>query len=254
MVTQTIYSDKDTFADEAAPGTQHSTGWGIFEINETSGERCRGFLNFDITSAPISSDIDSVILYLQQDTAGSGPADAYFQRITGAWIETLTWNTGQPTYTSTNQYTHSIPSQAWAWRNFDVTNIYRDSKNTGNTFGIRMAYVNEGTGTNRAWFRTRESDQDPYIVITYTPHRYVKTTGDDAKTGTSWAQAWKTINKAATTVADGSIVHIGFGDYTSEPVGNKIAPQNIGATGIYYKPETAETGGGTGTVSVEQNA
>ena len=83
---------------------------------------------------------------------------------------------------------------------------------------------------------------------------YVKTAGDDAKDGKSWANAWATINKAATTVADGTTVRIGFGDYINEPAANKIAPQNVGASGIFYLPETAETGCGTGTVSVEQNA
>lgn len=82
---------------------------------------------------------------------------------------------------------------------------------------------------------------------------YVKVGGNDALNGFSWTNAWATINKAATTVADGSTVHIGFGDYVLEPATNKIAPQNIGATGIFYLPETATTGGGTGTVSIEQN-
>jgi len=82
---------------------------------------------------------------------------------------------------------------------------------------------------------------------------YVKTTGNDSLDGSSWANAWKTINKAATTVSDGSTVHIGFGTYDAEPAANQIAPQNVGTSGIYYLPETATTGGGTGTVSVEQN-
>ena len=83
---------------------------------------------------------------------------------------------------------------------------------------------------------------------------YVKIGGNDGADGRSWANAWATINKAATTVPDDEIVHIGFGDYVNEPAANKIAPQNIGASGIYYLPETADTGGGTGTVSIEQNA
>jgi hypothetical protein len=112
-------------------------------------------------------------------------------------------------------------------------------------FTIQVRMYNDTEGTT----------DDTYDITCYlaTNDWYVKTTGDDAKTGTSWAQAWKTINKAATTVADGSTVHIGFGNYVNEPATNKIAPQNIGASGIYYLPETAETGGGTGTVSVEQN-
>lgn len=91
-------------------------------------------------------------------------------------------------------------------------------------------------------------------LIEYKDNYYVKTTGDDSLDGASWANAWKTIDKAARTVPDGSTVHIGFGDYNTEPAGNKIAPQNIGSEGIFYSPETAETGGGTGTVSIEQNA
>lgn len=88
-------------------------------------------------------------------------------------------------------------------------------------------------------------------------NRYVKTAGDDAKDGLSWTNAWKTINKAATTLIDSEVARIGFGTYDAEPAGNKIAPQNvvagIGKEGIWYMPETAETGGGTGTVIVEIN-
>lgn len=83
---------------------------------------------------------------------------------------------------------------------------------------------------------------------------YVKTDGNDGLSGSSWANAWATIDKAARTVPDGSTVHIGFGTYDNEPAGNKIAPQNVGASGIYYAPETAGSEGGTGTVSIEKNA
>lgn len=82
---------------------------------------------------------------------------------------------------------------------------------------------------------------------------YVKTTGDDTKDGTSWANAWATVDKAATTVLDGTIVHIGFGTYNAEPANNDIAPVNAGAVGVKYLPETETTGGGTGSVIVEVN-
>lgn len=82
---------------------------------------------------------------------------------------------------------------------------------------------------------------------------YVKTTGNDSNDGESWANAWATINKAATTVLDGTTVHIGFGTYNAEPANNDIAPVNTGAVGIKYLPETETTGGGTGSVIVEVN-
>ena len=82
---------------------------------------------------------------------------------------------------------------------------------------------------------------------------YVKTGGNDTNDGESWTNAWATINKAATTVLDGTTVHIGFGTYNAEPANNDIAPINAGAIGIKYLPETATTGGGTGSVIVEVN-
>jgi len=91
-----------------------------------------------------------------------------------------------------------------------------------------------------------------YTEIVYDDY-YVETTGDDEADGTSWANAWKTINKAATTIADGKTLHIGFGTYDQEPANNKIAPQNAGTSGIGYKCETAGSSGGTGTVKIEKN-
>ena len=90
------------------------------------------------------------------------------------------------------------------------------------------------------------------ISLIYTDF-YVKTTGNDASDGTSWVNAWATVNKAATTVVDGSTVHIGFGTYNAEPANNDIAPVNTGAVGIKYLPETETTGGGTGSVIIEVN-
>lgn len=82
---------------------------------------------------------------------------------------------------------------------------------------------------------------------------YVKTTGDNDRNGTDWTEAWSTVDQAANEAFDGQEVHIGFGTYSSEPASNDIAPVNFGTTGIKYTPETAGTGGGTGSVTVERN-
>ena len=137
-------------------------------------------------------------------------------------------------------------SQAWLNAGQQVNDVSEVFTMPDHDFTVQVRMYNVETATI----------DDTYNITCYleTDDYYVKTTGDDAKTGTSWSNAWKTINKAATTVTDGKTVHIGFGTYDAEPAANKIAPQNVGATGIYYLPETATTGGGTGTVSVEQNA
>ena len=82
---------------------------------------------------------------------------------------------------------------------------------------------------------------------------YVKTTGDNDRNGTDWTEAWSTVDQAANEAFDGQEVHIGFGTYSSEPASNDITPVNFGTTGIKYTPETAGTGGGTGTATVERN-
>ena len=82
---------------------------------------------------------------------------------------------------------------------------------------------------------------------------YVKTTGDNDRNGTDWTEAWSTVDQAANEAFDGQEVHIGFGTYSSEPASNDITPVNFGTTGIKYTPETAGTGGGTGSVTVERN-
>lgn len=107
-------------------------------------------------------------------------------------------------------------------------------------FTIQVRIYNDTEGTT----------DDTYNITCYLiSDYYVKVGGNDSLTGRSWTNAWGTINKAATTVPDGNTVHIGFGVYTSSGT-DKIAPQNLGASGILYTPETPETGGGTGSVTI----
>jgi hypothetical protein len=67
---------------------------------------------------------------------------------------------------------------------------------------------------------------------------------------TSWGDAWATVNKGMTDTPTGKTLHIGFGTYASEPSNNKVFTDNA-ITVIY---ETATTGGGSGTASVEINS
>lgn len=253
MTTQTIYVSKDSYTAQNHPNTNYGSSNALLVDNRTSINK-RMFIEFDISTAP--STITSVYLYLYRHTDGVCiQCVGKYRRITSSWVEnTITWNTGVPTTTDTNETQVTYPNTHEEWQSVNITNLYNDAKSAGNILGLRFhAHYSD----DYAEFYSRETSYDPYILITYTPvydDYYVKVGGNDSLDGGSWANAWATINKAATTVADGKTVHIGFGDYVLEPAANKIAPQNIGATGIFYLPETAGTGGGTGTVSIEQNA
>ena len=138
-------------------------------------------------------------------------------------------------------------SRAWLNAGQTVTDISEVFTMPDRDFVVNVRIYNEAT----------ETIDDTYNVTCYLiggTEYYVKVGGDDGLSGSSWAKAWATIDKAARTVPDGSTVHIGFGDYNSEPPGNKIAPQNIGSEGIFYDLVTAGSEGGTGTVTIEKNA
>ena len=216
-----------------------------------SSEKWRSLMKFDLSSIPSGSTITSAVLRMSQnDTFVS--ADFTFERITGAWnASTVIWDT-KPAVSATNSVTASCNSSS-GWKNVaTVTDLVKDAFALGSGCGI----------CGRGKFETSSDGFHNFargakLNITYdlpTGDYYVKVGGNDSLGGNSWANAWATVHKAATTVPDGSTVHIGFGDYTAEPAANKIAPQNAGATGIIYHLETATTGGGTGTVSIEQNA
>lgn len=256
MATQTIYTNKDAHTFSNNPDSNDGAEHWVSIVYNISGIYATGFFGFDITSAPTANNTASTTLHICQRTDGLGSAsNAYFERTTSVWTETgITWN-NKPTTTITNRYTHLLPEKpaVLTWRSFDITNLYKDAKNAGNDFGISIRYYE---GSQSTIWKSKEANSGiykSYIEINTFGDYYVKTDGNDSGDGLSWANAWKTINKAAITVTDGNNVHIGFGTYDAEPAANKIAPQNIGTSGIYYLPETANTGGGTGTVSVEQN-
>ena len=248
VATQTIYTNKDTYANKFNPTTVFgSTNDILIDKEDIYNLGSIGYVGFNITTAPTSVTVTNVTYYYYRPYY-SGTPTGYFRRVTSTWAEnTLTWNL-QPTVTDINMTTTTF-IDSLNWGSVNVTNIYKDAKNAGNEFSIQ---IKQSTEIAIA-LSSRETVYDSYIIIT-TQDYYVKTTGNDSLDGLSWINAWKTINKAATTVLDGFMVHIGFGTYDAEPASNKIAPQNIGSLGISYLPETAETGGGTGTVSIEQNA
>ncbi len=70
------------------------------------------------------------------------------------------------------------------------------------------------TGTIHRKIVTTNADNIP-PASSLTPDRYVKADGDDAKDGTSEANAWKTLQKAVTTAPSGAVVQVGPGYYVS---------------------------------------
>lgn len=247
-----INTNCDSYILEPLPDLNRGSETEIIIYSLATNQNYRGYIKFDISSIP--GTINNVTLRLYCNSVeGTQPRTYEVRRVTSSWTESgITWN-NIPTVTDTNKV-EFVTSGASVWHEVDVTSMFNDE--SGSDFSVYVKDKNEesgggGWGVCRYSSRTHSNANIPHVEIN---SYYVKTTGNDGLDGKSWTNAWATVNKAATTLADGSTVHIGFGDYTAEPASNKIAPQNVGTLGIYYLPETATTGGGTGTVSVEQNA
>lgn len=252
----TLYPTIDTHIHQYSgnAGTNYNTA-NPLEIHGNMPYRIYGFMEFDLTGI---GAITSCILKFYSENAVFGTSDyIHVKRCTTQQnLSTITWNNNVTVTTDTNYGSQHATYPANKWYNIDITNLVNDE--TTNKLLIKLIYLRPGGDTNGWMDITPEnaSLNRPYLNILYsTPtDYYVKTTGDDYKNGQSWANAWKTINQAATQTPDGATLHIGHGNYNAEPAYNIIQPTNAGSLGIKYKPVTADTGAEVaGTVIIEKN-
>lgn len=248
MTTVTLYPTDDAHVDS----NNASTNYGTDTLLDVGDSTQYTFISFDISSIPSDATINSATLYFII-ASNTGTTPLSFRNIDATFSEsTITWNNkpSVPVWTASTSGNYAGTGGKNAPVKFHLTEVISRSLNY---LGLRIHnYLN----TESVEIRSKEYDSTLYLYVDYTapPHRYVKTTGDDTKDGKSWTNAWATINKVATTVADGTTVHIGHGTYNSEPANNDIAPVNAASLGIKYKPETADTGAEVaGSVTIEKN-
>lgn len=174
MVSQKIYSNKDSFIDLYAPDTNYGTEITIKvfkNVNTGFRDVLRTLLEFDTTSIlDVPFDNITCYLYLRQYSE-SNALEISFRRLDAQFTEnTVTWN-NQPTNTD---YSISDTWSGTGWKSIDVTNILKESLRDGHSYvGILARYVNEtldGISAHSNEFNSREESgttYDPYILITY---------------------------------------------------------------------------------------
>jgi hypothetical protein len=248
----TVYASEDTYAlsDDNTPHGNVSDVATIQNVTHTG----YAYFKFDLSAWAGKTLSQGLIkLYISSNEL---TANTYitFKRITGVWDEsTLKWS-NKPATTDTNKKVKQIFTTDTGWKTFAITELLQDIIDNSNCCGV-FAMLDVGDNAGVVWYSSSEGAHCPKLDLTeqVIADYYVKTGGNDALSGGSWANAWATVNKVATTVPDGSTVHIEHGIYNAEPVGNKIAPQNAGAVGIAYKPEIVGGGAGVVTVKVDKN-
>lgn len=244
----TIYADYDTTTLEAFPNTNYGSQTTL-AVRGYTGDRGYGYIHFDISAWVGKTLSQGTLKYYIATNNLSADTRVRFKRAATSWTESgLVWN--DPMSVGSQEDGRTLSASDTGWMAQGMTDTLQELLDNG-CCGLRIAL-----DAYDIIIGSSEGSYCPKIELTelIVNDYYAKVGGNDALDGKSWANAWGTIHKIATTLTDGQTGHIGFGNYTAEPAANKIAPQNVGASGIYYLPETATTGGGTGTVSVEQNS
>lgn len=214
-------ADTSLFASQ--PTTSFGTNTQIFVDDD---EPRQGLIRFDLSAIPAGATIQSAVLELRTNNAGS-PTNAHMMLV--PWTETSTWsslsagvqadgveakatpefNTGQVPI-GTQQFTMTATVQAWV----------DGQPNHG------LVFI-QPPPTNRWIWNSREGNPPPRLEVVYSGAGqppppppppptgtafHVAPTGNDGNPGTE-AQPWRTIQKAADTLNAGETVYVKAGTY-----------------------------------------
>jgi len=149
--------------------------WYSFRYN------ARILIEFDISSIPEGSTINSAELQLYCSLADGPERTLVFQRINETWSETVvTWN-NQPTVASGSVLNDAPQSVGWynfsvGWYSHLLRNIVQDARDAGSTCGVRIKDYVETDFTypnvRVSQFRSKEyagTEYDPKLKVVYTP-------------------------------------------------------------------------------------
>jgi len=139
MAEITIPVAKDAHTQSYSKGANHGgTAYLCVDADSHPNNRNKGYLEFDISSVPADADIASVVVWLYRHASAYTPGDLYFDRLTSQFVESeITWN-NSPGIDTSHRYTYDMPPKAWAWRSFDITQLYLDARALGDYLGVRM--------------------------------------------------------------------------------------------------------------------
>jgi hypothetical protein len=145
--------------DRYRVGTVTQANWGV-----------RSLLNFDVSSIPPMSIINSALLELYCYNDGSSytaTLEFYSRWITSAWDpSTVTWNT-QPSATTTGEAASTPQSGYNKWYECSMKDIVQAWVNGTTNNGVLLIQDPQIAQTNKAFYKS--GDYRPKLTIDYTP-------------------------------------------------------------------------------------
>lgn len=185
MATLTLQPDgtagKDNFIEQADPNVNSGTDTRIHVMMTAAPTPRRGIIEFDISSIPTGSTINSATLSLWTDI-GYTNVNTSIHRITRSWTEAgSTWNT----YDGSNSWTsaggdydstadaNATPSSTIAGTKTDwtITSLVQEWVNGTANNGILLKLTSESGATQGHLYRSSDnatSSERPKLVIDYT--------------------------------------------------------------------------------------
>ena len=171
-IDATFNSIADTWADESKPNNNKGTDTTMLVRSWQSGKNGRSFVEFDVSSIPSGSTVNTATLTLCATKVPSSTRTIDLHRVTASWVETtLTWN-NQPGVAGSVTDSATTPG-APACMTWDVAaDVQLWTDGTANE-GWRAKDSVEGQGTRYITeFATRENGTPadrPILDVNYTP-------------------------------------------------------------------------------------
>ncbi len=171
-IDATFSSIADAYAHEQKPDENHGTDTVMIVRSWQSGKNQRSFVEFDVSSIPSGSTVNTATLTLCATKVPSSARTIDLHRITASWVETtLTWN-NQPSVAGSVTDSATTPGSP-ACMTWDVAaDVQLWIDGTANE-GWRAKDAVEGQGTKYITeFATRENGTPahrPILDVNYTP-------------------------------------------------------------------------------------
>ncbi|HVN53787.1 MAG TPA: NBR1-Ig-like domain-containing protein [Anaerolineaceae bacterium] len=158
-----ILPSQDSWVDRTRPDSSNGKDPQL-HISPYKGAGHWTLIQFDLSSIPAGSKINSVILYINDETGAHFPVE--FRRVTSPWNESVTWNT-QPTIDSTAIGGFSPTGGACVRAGYidpSVVQAWLDSPSHNDGLAV---YPSSGAGD--VSLTSREGSLPPSLLVSYSP-------------------------------------------------------------------------------------
>ena len=173
-----IETIKDTFVSSNFPDTNYGsfgqlrTGYDAPPSSTTNYGAQRSLMQFNVYPGlvPAGAIVENATFYIYQEGAtGSANLEIEARRLASSWDESsVTWNSHQPVWG--DALGRGTADAANGWKTVDATNIVKEWLSGAPNYGVVFQTDETPANQNQRVYRSRETNEKPYIILTYTEY------------------------------------------------------------------------------------